>query len=241
MDPGMTIPHISDVGAFTLKPLFITGSVITTIFLDLAFLSERYLRHKGRLARNATQTDKMMSILSLVFAVIGTLGLILLSILDSYRHSTLHNIFLFCFMGGYIVSAIFICWAYQRLGIRKWIAVNYSMDNTEYYRLPGTPNSSHVILGQAGVHYFGARVRNWYVVTTSVQLISSYSKSFPLGFAVCLGASFSNAGSVFEWLVAFIFTLYIASFYIDLHPAAARHKLFGDVTELQAESNGERS
>jgi hypothetical protein len=122
MDPDMTIPHISDVGAFTLKPLFITGSVITTIFLDLAFLSERYLRHKGRLARNTTKTEKVLSSLSLVFAIIGTAGLILLSIFDSYRHGTLHNIFLFMFMGGYIISAIFICWVYQRLGIRKWIA-----------------------------------------------------------------------------------------------------------------------
>jgi Frag1/DRAM/Sfk1 family len=147
MDTGMTIPHISDIGAFTLKPLFITGSVITTIFLDLAFLSERYLRLKGRLVRNASKTENVLSNLSLVFAIIGTLGLILLSIFDSYRHGTLHNIFLFFFMGGYIVSAIFICWAYQRLGIRKWIVVNYSMDNTEYYRLPGTPDSSHLILG----------------------------------------------------------------------------------------------
>lgn len=122
MDPDMTIPHISDVGAFTLKPLFITGSVITTIFLDLGFFSERYLRHKGRLAKNTTKTEKVLSSLSLVFATIGTAGLILLSIFDSYRHGTLHNIFLFMFMGGYIISAIFICWVYQRLGIRKWTA-----------------------------------------------------------------------------------------------------------------------
>lgn len=121
MDPGMTIPHISDVGAFTLKPLFITGSVLTTIFLDLAFLSERYLRHNGRLARHPTKTEKLLSNLSLFFAVIGTAGLILLSIFDSYRYGTAHNIFLFMFMGGYIVSAIFICWSYQRLGIRKSI------------------------------------------------------------------------------------------------------------------------
>lgn len=131
MDPDMTIPHISDVGAFTLKPLFITGSVITTIFFDLAFLSERYLRYKGRLARNVSRTENVLSNLSLAFAVVGTVGLILLSIFDSYRHGTLHNIFLFMFMGGYIVSAIFICWAYQRLGIRMWIPRNYSLDNTD--------------------------------------------------------------------------------------------------------------
>jgi hypothetical protein len=65
MDAGMTIPHISDVVAFTFKPLFITGSVITTIFLDLDFLSERYLRYRGRLARNAFCVFKMVLVSAL--------------------------------------------------------------------------------------------------------------------------------------------------------------------------------
>jgi hypothetical protein len=51
-----------------------------------------------------------------------------------------------------------------------------------------------------------------------------------------------NAGSVLEWCIAFIFTLYIASFFIDLRPAVhTRQKIFGDVTEMQVESNDERS
>ncbi|EHK99868.1 putative protein SFK1 [Glarea lozoyensis 74030] len=52
MDETQTIAYISDVGAQSLKPLFIAGSVVTTVFLDLSFLSERFLRHQGRLARN---------------------------------------------------------------------------------------------------------------------------------------------------------------------------------------------
>ncbi|RDW56371.1 hypothetical protein BP5796_13246 [Coleophoma crateriformis] len=118
MDVGMTIPHISDVGAFTMKPLFIAGSVVTTVFLDLAFASERWLRHKGRLARNTTKKEKVLSILSICFAVMGTAGLILLSIFDSYRHGNVHNICLALFMAGYIISAICLCWSYQILGSR---------------------------------------------------------------------------------------------------------------------------
>jgi hypothetical protein len=119
MDPGMTIPHISDVGAFTLKPLFITGSIITMILLDLALLSERILRRKGRLIKNATRTEKVLSNTSLGFALLGSAGLILLTIFDSYRYGTAHNIFLFCFIVGFIISAILLCWAYRRLGARK--------------------------------------------------------------------------------------------------------------------------
>jgi hypothetical protein len=35
------------------------------------------------------------------------------------RHPNLHDIFLVLFLGGYMVSAVFVCWEYQRLGISK--------------------------------------------------------------------------------------------------------------------------
>lgn len=113
------IAYISDVGASTLKPLFITGCVIAAIFLDLSFGADRWLRHKGRLVPNSTVGEKVLMGLTIVFAIVGTAGLILLSIFDAARHKTLHDIFLLLFMVGYLLSAIFICWEYQRLGISE--------------------------------------------------------------------------------------------------------------------------
>jgi hypothetical protein len=118
MEPSQHIAYISDVGAQSLKPLFIAGSCVTTVFLDLSFLSERWLRHNGRLAANTTRMEKVLSGLSLAFALVGTLGLICLSIFDTLRHPTLHDLFLLLFIAGYVISAVFICWEYQRLGIR---------------------------------------------------------------------------------------------------------------------------
>lgn len=40
----------------------------------------------------------------------------MLSIFDTASHNRLHNIFLSFFIGGYTISAVFICWEYQRLG-----------------------------------------------------------------------------------------------------------------------------
>ena len=117
MDPDQHIAYISDVGAYGLKPLFISGSVVTTIFLDLAFVSERWLRHTGRLAQNTTKAEKILSGFSIVFAIAGSAGLILLSIFDTYHHPRLHDGFLLLFLAGYIISAIFSCAEYQRLGI----------------------------------------------------------------------------------------------------------------------------
>ncbi|KAJ0388142.1 hypothetical protein COL922a_000773 [Colletotrichum nupharicola] len=118
MTPPQTIAYISDVGAYELKPLFIAGCVITVIFLDLSFFSDCWLRHTGRLAPNTSRGQKILFGLSIFWAIVGTVGLICLSIFDTYRHDNLHLMFLGFFIIGYLLSAIFICWEYQRLGMR---------------------------------------------------------------------------------------------------------------------------
>ncbi|KAK4995879.1 hypothetical protein LTR66_004389 [Elasticomyces elasticus] len=119
MDPDQHIAYISDIGAQRLKPLFIAGSVVTVVTFDLAFISERWLRHAGRLAHNTSKGQVVLSAFAIVAAVAGAAGLILLSIFDTLRHPHLHDIFLIVFIAGYIISAVFICAEYQRLGI-KW-------------------------------------------------------------------------------------------------------------------------
>jgi hypothetical protein len=103
-------------------------STVTVVSFDIAFILERYLRHTGKLARNTSIWQKIYSTLSIVFAIAGAAGLILLSIFDTLRHPNLHDYFLILFIGGYIISAIFICWEYQRLGIhfRQHSILRYS-------------------------------------------------------------------------------------------------------------------
>jgi len=117
METGQSIAYISDIGAFQLKPLFIAGSVITVVFLDIGFLAERWLRHTGRLAKNTSTAQKVLSSISILFAIAAAAGLILLSNFDTYHHPRAHDVFLLIFIGGYVISAIFLCAEYQRLGI----------------------------------------------------------------------------------------------------------------------------
>lgn len=117
MAANQHIAYISDIGAFGLKPLFIAGGTVTVVFLNLGLLAERWLRHTGRLAKNTSVTQKVLSIFSLFFAFCGMVGLICLTILDTYHHHTAHDTCLVIFIGGYIISAIFLCAEYQRLGI----------------------------------------------------------------------------------------------------------------------------
>jgi len=59
----------------------------------------------------------LTQIVAVIFAVAGTCGLILLSIFDTLHHHRLHDGFLLLFIAGYVISAIFICAEYQRLGV----------------------------------------------------------------------------------------------------------------------------
>ncbi|KAF4120179.1 Frag1/DRAM/Sfk1 family [Geosmithia morbida] len=116
MDGPMPLPYMSDIGALSLKPLFIAGSTVTVVAFSLAFAAERWLRHRGRLALNVSKNEKILAVLATIFAIIGSAGLILLTVFDTLRHHTLHYAFLGVFIGGFIISAIFVCWEYQRLG-----------------------------------------------------------------------------------------------------------------------------
>ena len=119
MHPGQTIAYLSNIGAGDLKPLFITGCIITAIFLDCAFASERWLRHQSRLGTKTNATDKAIGALTIVFAVIGTIGLIMCSIFDTLHYPIPHGIFLFLAIAGFIVSGIFMCWEFLRLDTRE--------------------------------------------------------------------------------------------------------------------------
>ncbi|KAK5112945.1 hypothetical protein LTR62_003767 [Meristemomyces frigidus] len=112
------ITYISDIGASSWGyPLFIAGSAVAVVIFDIAFISERWLRHKGRLAHNYSKSEKILSVFAIIFAIIGALGLIFLTIFNTNLHPTVHASMLVVFIAGYIISAIFICAEYQRLGI----------------------------------------------------------------------------------------------------------------------------
>ncbi|KXX75158.1 Protein sfk1 [Madurella mycetomatis] len=179
------IAYISDVGAQELKPLFVTGCVVTSVLLSLSFAADRWLRHKGRLAPNTTRGEKVLSGLAIVFAIVGTVGLILLSVFDTLRYQRQHTVFLLLFIVGYVLSAIFICWEYQRLGMRYR---EYRVLRISFY------------------------IKLAFVIIEILLAIA---------FIACTFTRRYNPGAVLEWVIAFIFSAYVFSFYVDLYPAAA--------------------
>ncbi|CAD6575634.1 MAG: hypothetical protein ASARMPRED_007408 [Alectoria sarmentosa] len=184
MSANQHIAYISDIGAQGLKPLFIPGCCVTTVFLDLSFASERWLRHTGRLAKNLGVVEKILSGLSIIFAVAGTCGLILLSIFDTLHYPHLHDGFLLLFIAGYVISAIFICAEYQRLGV--------------HFR-------------QHGILRLSFWLKLMFII---VEVI------FAIIFAATTFDGEQNVAAIFEWIIAFVFTFYVLTFFVDLLPAA---------------------
>ncbi|GAO17018.1 hypothetical protein UVI_02022070 [Ustilaginoidea virens] len=228
MAANASVAYISDIGAGELKPLFIAGSCVTVVTLDLAFFAERWLRHQGRLVPNQSAGEKILVCLSIVFAVAGAAGLILLSVFDVLHHKNLHDGFLLLFIGGYMLSAVFTCWEYQRLGIsmfHPWVPRNPLAKHRRQNQTT-TERRGRLFLLQSPVACLAdpsiPENRQHRILRSSFWVKLAFILVELVLAVVFASTSFTrnrNVAAVFEWVIAFIFTFYIASFIIDLRPA----------------------
>ncbi|PSK55207.1 Protein sfk1 [Elsinoe australis] len=183
MDPNQSIAYISDVGAQLLKPLFIAGSCVTVVAFDLVFIGEQWLRHRGRLAPATSKSEKILAAFACIASIVGAAGLILLSIFDTLRHPRMHQAFLAVFIVGYLLTAIFVCAEYQRLGIHQ---------------------RQHRIL----------RASFWIKLTWVFVFIG-----LAIGFGVTQRQRMYNTAAILEWVIGFLFAIFVATFAIDFLPA----------------------
>src|ERR1700761_6115638 len=91
MSANQNIAYISDIGATFLKPLFIAGSATMVVVFDLAFISERVLRHRARLTPNYSKREAFLSVCAIFFAIVGAAGLIFLTIFDTKHYPRAHD------------------------------------------------------------------------------------------------------------------------------------------------------
>jgi len=181
MQDGQHIAYISDVGAHQLKPLFIAMGTVTVVTFDIVFIAERWLRHRGRLAENTSWFQKGLSIAATLAAIAGAVGLIILTILDDLHHHRAHDACLVIFIAGYIISAIFICWEYQRLGIHHrqhrilrisfWIKLSFIIVELALAIAFGVLNDKKMLNGAAVVEWVIALVYTFYVWSFAIDFI----------------------------------------------------------------------
>jgi hypothetical protein len=125
-----SIPVISDVGAHSLKPLFVLGTILTSLTFVATLTSLLFLQAPPKFHHNASSSpsqnaavdvpdvqtrlpthgrtsERVLAIMALVGAIIGGVGLILLSGFDTLWYHSRHHIFLGVFMFGVALSALF--------------------------------------------------------------------------------------------------------------------------------------
>jgi len=139
------IAYISDIGADILKPLFIVGCSITAVGFFLTLVVERWLRHKGRLPPNMRKREIVFSVLAILSSVLAGASLILLSVFDTKRYTTVHRLFLLFFMIGVWLTAIFAVAEY------RWLSKDYPYTRRLRlaYRIKGTIALALILLSVA--------------------------------------------------------------------------------------------
>ncbi len=90
--------YISDIGAHSLQPLFIAMGTVSVVSFDIVFIAERWLRHRGKLAPNTSLSQEILSVCAIIAAIVGAVGLIVLTCLNDVSHRKAHDACLGIFM-----------------------------------------------------------------------------------------------------------------------------------------------
>lgn len=184
--PGQSNPSvafISDIGAFRLQPLFITGGVIASLTLTGTIISVHLARRERILSTQIPgdeqpRHEKWFSILACVFDIAACPCRICITFLDNHGHPSLHRTFLFLGLAGTAMSCI--CTA-----VVLW---------SEMWTGPAKRNDL---------------LRRSCVLSNSLLVLEILLGSTFTG--LLWTGQFKSAGFV-EWIMAFFFTFYFWAF-----------------------------
>ena len=184
--PGQSNPYvafISDIGAFRLQPLFITGGIVTSLTLSATIVSVHLARRQRRLSTQnlgdeQPRYEKWVSILACLFDVAALPCRICITLFNNYDHPNLHRTFLFLALAGTALSCIctaFVLWA-------------------EMWKGPAQGNEL---------------LRRSCVLSNSLLVVELLLGST---FTGLLWTGQFKSGGIVEWIMAFVFTFYFWAF-----------------------------
>ena len=98
---------VSDIGAWDLKPVFITGCLLTGLCFIPTVSAVHFARYSPRMyAIQDSRLTKTISILSVISGVVAGIALSVLSILDTFRFHEEHLISLLTYFMGLGLCAL---------------------------------------------------------------------------------------------------------------------------------------
>ena len=179
---------ISDIGANALKPLFITGGIITAIALLGTIIRVHLVFHRryarGHHGESQPRYKKVFSILAVLFQGVACPCQICLTVFDNHGHPSVHRLLLFLTFTGTALSAI--C-----TSIVFW---------SEMWTDPSTSNPTKE-----------DNLRRRSVIASNV--IFGIEICLGVVFTVLLRLGFYRISGIVEWVMAFLFTGYFWAFW----------------------------
>ena len=184
--PGQSNPlvaFISDIGAFRLQPLFITGGILSSLTLTATIIAVHLARRQRRLSTQKSgderlRYEKWVSVSACVFDVAACPCRICITLFNNLHHPSLHHTFLFLALAGTALSCIctaFVLW-------------------TEMWKAPAQGNQL---------------LRRSCVFSNCLLIVELFLGSTFTG--LLWTGQFRSAGIV-EWVMAFVLTFYFWAF-----------------------------
>ncbi|WWC60534.1 uncharacterized protein I303_103108 [Kwoniella dejecticola CBS 10117] len=194
-----SVVFISDVGA-THQKTFIGICCVTAGFYILSLFAERWLRHVDRLPTDLRKREKIFDWLAIVFCIIGSAGLVLLSAFNAFDHSTIHWTMTLVFIVGVALSAIF-------QSAEVW-SLHKDHPDRKSLRRNSILKLTVVIIAIACAIAFGA---TYSICGGNATPYKSHTA------ATCNRVT--SAAAALEWTVSFILVFYFLTIAADLWPA----------------------
>jgi len=214
MDSRLHPLYISDIGATNLQPLFISCVGFQSIFFVGSLVMECYLRTHGKLQPYVSRKQLRLSILSIICACIGQLGILFVSIFNTRAFHTVH----LTMVGVFILFIFFTC------------LFNFFISFI-FGNFPQRLNPAHekVIFGK----------HRW----SNVYMVSFFMKALwlaaSIAFALCFGIFMKNGrkslSACFEWTISFWYGLLLVMWAMDLFPSAVKHYKVAHAEEYEDE------
>ncbi|EGV65399.1 hypothetical protein PSN45_002435 [Yamadazyma tenuis] len=195
-------PYISDLGATNLQPLFISCAGFQAIFFVGTLTMEYFLRRYKKLQPFVSKKQPLFSIISIVCAIIGQLGILFVSIFKTTRFHRVH----LSMVAVFIVFSFFTC---------VFNFLNSFIFG--YYPTRLSPNHEKVIFG----------THRW----ANLYMVSFVLKTFWLVGAVVFAVLFGwymkddhpSLSAAFEWTISYWYGFLLVLWAIDLFPSAVKH------------------
>ncbi|PWN35363.1 uncharacterized protein FA14DRAFT_160543 [Meira miltonrushii] len=194
-----TVVFISDVGA-AHHTYFIIFAVLSAVAYMATTLLERHLRHQRRIPGSVRKKQTVLDSFSVAFAIIGAIGLILLSIFDDVEYPRVHWSMTVVFVAGVALSVLM-----QTLQIFS-LSKSHS---DELWHLRAMAIVKSVILGVALA-----------VLIVFIGCYATCDGDVTDGNSQCNRVV--SAAGVAEWTLAFLLSLFFLSYIVDFWPAKKR-------------------